>query len=419
MNSLEENSQVESESLLPFNVSPEEDKKTEPYKKAMEIGDASTEKDAATDLNFHRYFENGEICNDMDETRKSFGYKERFHSTVIDDERSIQMIWENKINEMVKDSRKEHEKQHEKEWIPEETTAKKIKISNLVTPEDIFEKEKTSFLKSVVVAKGMNMDINSNEHKKMHYQDVDERIPREEFLSSTNIDINKIIEEDIRKKMGKKGLQTPAEEGIQKKIENNGTPAEKDIRKKIGNNGAPAEKNIRKKIGNNGTPAEKDTRKNTEEKKNVRKPIVWEEKKNFRKPIVWEENNLQKRIKSHPTVVGIVAFTHPANPFEGVKSFTLSTFQDCVIKERCTPFWITQLSCLVKKMKITDLYVQGNRQSAYLSKHLNVRVYELPKRDPTLKCFKCFRKSCSIFKVQHFFRSYFAYNIPIKCYASP
>lgn len=345
METLENNTQVEFESFIPLEVSSEEVETTEINVKATEI------KDAVTELNFHRYFQN---MDEMMDSRKEM-------------------------------KRKEHEKENENEWIPEESKVKKIKMSNLVKPEDIVKKEKTSFVKSVVVSKGMAMGRDSNEHEKMLSQDADERIPLKEFPSSTNIDmINSVIEEDIRRKIGKNGLQTP------------------DIEKKVG---TFAEEGIKKKTEKNEIRAEKDRKKNTEEKRNVRKPIVW------------EENYLQKRIKNHPTVVGIVAFSYHANPFEGVKSFTVSTFQDCVIKECCTRHWITKLNCLVKKMKITDLYVQGYRQSVYLSKHLNVRVYYLPKRDPSLICSKCFRKSCSIFKVQHFFKSFFGYVVPIECYA--
>lgn len=140
--------------------------------------------------------------------------------------------------------------------------------------------------------------------------------------------------------------------------------------------------------------------------------------KNRKRPIVKNpaDAELTKKIKKNPWIIGVVAFSYNANPFEGVKNFTLATFQDYVIKERCSQDWIKKLSYLVKKMQITHLYVQGYRQTLYLRSKLNTLVFPLPKRDLIMYCPVCLKRSCSIFKVQTYFQTYHSYKTPFVCY---
>lgn len=167
------------------------------------------------------------------------------------------------------------------------------------------------------------------------------------------------------------------------------------------------EEDLRKKIEKNKSKSTvKKVKENSEMNKNTKGPII-------RNPV---ETKLSKKIKKNPWIIGIVAFSYNANPFEGVKNFTLATFQDYVIKERCSEDWIKKLSYLVKKMQITHLYVQGYRQTLYLRSKLNILVFPLPKRDLIMHCPVCLKRSCSIFKVQTYFQSFHSYKAPFVCY---
>lgn len=321
-----------------------------------EIGEVATNEN--DELTFSRYFEeiNGIKQIEMENTRSNLNYKENVNSTSANEsEGSVVTLWENKTNRMVEDSREDL-------TVKENETKVKInEIFDSVQFEESLtkENESSSLIKSEVHVVEKKMEVG--------YQDVDERVQRQ-FNPPSD-----------------KYMDMAMESNLIEETENN--------------------------------PAEKIEKNN--ESKSVGKPIVWDR----------IESNLKKKIKNHSRVEGVVAFSYHSNPFQGVKNFSISTFQDSVIKERCTRNWIKKLTYLVKKMNITHLFVQGFRQTFYLKKELNahferngkkldVYVFTLPKRDPLLKCPVCFRRSCSIFKVKHFFNSYYEYNIPIECYAT-
>lgn len=310
-------------------------------------------------LNFQRYFKKGRNATDMETNRSNLNDKENenVHSPSIIDE-EIQVIWEKKINELVEDSREEMTRKEEENTIISEVMEKNLDktMSNFIPPEEeMLPKENTETgTESKIIASETNMEIDCIQSNS---QDVDE--PNRKPTENTETDvINRIVEEDLRKKIEKNKL--------------------KSVDKK--------EEKIHKK------------------KKFVKKPIVWDLNKN--------------RIKINPWVIGVVAFTYPSNPFEGVKNFTLATFESYVIKEHCTKKWLQNLSDFIEKMRITHLYVQGFHQTRFLDSQLNVTVYQLPKRNPALKCLACFRKSCSIFKVKHFFKTFFNFEVPFVCYGS-
>lgn len=178
----------------------------------------------------------------------------------------------------------------------------------------------------------------------------------------------------------------------------------------------------------NNVIMEEEENKNHEEK-SVIKPILYDKiEKNVQKnPVAWEkiESDLRRKIKHNSLVIGIIAFAFPKNPFSKVRHFTISTFQETVLKEPCTGHWINKVKCLVKTMKITDLYTQGYQQTKYLrqklnfhGEKLNVRIYQLPTRNPEAICSTCKRMSCTIFKVKNFFKLFYHYNLPLKCYGS-
>ena len=124
--------------------------------------------------------------------------------------------------------------------------------------------------------------------------------------------------------------------------------------------------------------------------------------------------DLEKKKTELPYKVGILAFSFNKNPLMGVDGFTLATFQDVILNEKCKKNWVEKLRYYVQSLKITHLYVQGYEQFQFLKKELDVYISRMPKRVSWL-CPKCRKSSCSVYKVKTFFASKYKYNLPINC----
>lgn len=244
------------------------------------------------------------------------------------------------------------------------------------------------------------------------YLDIDDRIPKNEVNSiytslnnmAKEMDMEVEIESEEMKEV-KNNLLKSVENAFGKNIEENMMVSPEKVEQE---NLIAAGKEIEQENIASPEKVEKKNKENenAEENQRIREPIVWD--------II--DDKLNKKLKKHSKVEGVVAFSFDSNPFKTVRNFSIATFHHSVIREPCdNEDWLDKLNYFIKKMKITHLYVQGYRQRNYLKNKLNAVVLRLNKRDSMLTCPVCFRKSCSVFKIQTFFYNSYGYSIPIGC----
>lgn len=155
----------------------ENDKKTITFQDMAKID----ENDNST--NFQRYFENSEMEN--------LNYKENLASTSNSDE-FVEIIWENKIMNMVNDLRKKNTR-NEKEILEI--------IDEIAEPEEtLAEDESSSLLKPAVHVVEKNTEVN--------YNDVDERITKHNQPSDKYLDM---VEECNRMEETEKNMKPATE----------------------------------------------------------------------------------------------------------------------------------------------------------------------------------------------------------------
>lgn len=330
--------------------------------KEMEIGkDENMASSETCSLDFHRYFEKGIISED---SRSNLDLNKYI-------EEDLSQLVENAREEI---TRKEHDE--------------------LMGP----EKDIPIFKTEVYIEK-MKMEEDSSQA----FLDIDDRIPKNEVEVNPRHTMAK--EMDMEVEEAKNNILKAYEEAFGINIEQETRIASAEEENMI-TSVEKVEKNNEEK--NMIASAEKKNEENT----------IAEENQRIKKPIVWDviDDKLNKKLKKHSMVTGVVAFAFNSNPFKTVRNFSIATFQDSVIREPCkNEDWLEKLNYFIKKMKITHLHVQGTRQSNYLRKKLNAYVLKLRKRDAMLTCPVCFRKSCSVFKIQTFFKSHYGYRIPIAC----
>lgn len=359
--------------------------------KEMDIMEDVKDENMATSetcsLDFHRYFEKANLLED---SRSNIDSKD--------------CIEKEEINQFIENAREEITRQeHNEEYFRENDFQS-------ITPKESVEKMKEDSMQA--------------------YLDIDDRIPKNEINPIyTSLDIMaKEMDMEVETKNNAfqsfedafgKNIEPESEMASAKEVEEeNASPEKKRLANAIENIIATANKKKIAAIKKLACTKEKKSAFTREKSIPKETMIAEEENQSIRKPIVWDvmDDKLNKKLKKHSRIDGVVAFAFHSNPFKTVRNFSLATFHESVIREPCdNEDWLEKLNYFIKKLKITHLYVQGARQSFYLRQKLNAFVLRLEKRNLMLTCPVCFRKSCSVFKIQNFFKSHFGYSIPVAC----